>query len=37
MQYNLKRDPDKARSNIRKHGVTFEDATEVFNDPFLFL
>ena len=33
MQYNFKWNPDKARSNIRKHGVTFEDATEVFNDP----
>jgi uncharacterized protein len=27
-------DEGKARSNIQKHGVTFEDATEVFFDPF---
>lgn len=33
MQYNFKWNPDKARSNICKHGVAFEEATEVFNDP----
>ncbi|AUS99977.1 hypothetical protein CLI64_06030 [Nostoc sp. CENA543] len=27
-------DSNKARSNIEKHGVTFEEATEVFFDPF---
>ncbi len=27
-------DEDKARTNIRKHGVTFEEASEVFLDPF---
>lgn len=27
-------DKDKAQSNIRKHGVTFEEAAEVFFDPF---
>jgi uncharacterized DUF497 family protein len=27
-------DADKAQSNIEKHGVTFEEATEVFFDPF---
>lgn len=26
-------DPMKARTNLRKHGVTFEDAMHVFNDP----
>jgi uncharacterized DUF497 family protein len=26
-------DPVKARTNYRKHGVTFEDATFVFDDP----
>lgn len=25
---------DKARSNIEKHGVTFEEASEAFFDPF---
>ena len=27
-------DDNKAASNIQKHGVTFEEATEVFFDPF---
>ncbi|MBD2682375.1 MULTISPECIES: BrnT family toxin [Nostoc] len=27
-------DENKALSNIQKHGVTFEEATEVFFDPF---
>ena len=27
-------DADKAQSNIAKHGVTFEEAAEVFFDPF---
>jgi hypothetical protein len=27
-------DPDKARTNEGKHGIRFEDACEVFNDPF---
>tara|TARA_R110002020_G_scaffold102381_7_gene240462 strand:+ start:1052 stop:1333 length:282 start_codon:yes stop_codon:yes gene_type:complete len=27
------RDPDKAASNLRKHGIAFEDAARVFLDP----
>jgi uncharacterized DUF497 family protein len=27
-------DPKKARSNLRKHGVSFEEAATVFLDPF---
>ncbi|MEK7729421.1 MAG: BrnT family toxin [candidate division KSB1 bacterium] len=27
-------DEKKAKSNIRKHGVSFEEATEAFLDPF---
>jgi uncharacterized DUF497 family protein len=27
-------DANKASSNLRKHGITFEEATEVFFDPF---
>ena len=27
-------DPAKARSNLRKHGIDFETATVVFEDPF---
>ena len=26
-------DPDKARTNLRKHGVSFEEASTVFADP----
>lgn len=26
-------DANKARANLRKHGVTFEEATTVFGDP----
>ena len=33
MQYNFEWDPKKARTNASKHGVTFEEATKVFNDP----
>ena len=28
-------DSDKAQSNLRKHGVSFEEAKTVFNDPLL--
>ncbi|TPK87389.1 BrnT family toxin [Mesorhizobium sp. B2-4-12] len=27
-------DPEKAASNLRKHGVSFETAVRVFSDPF---
>ena len=27
-------DSNKAQSNLDKHGITFEEATEVFFDPF---
>jgi uncharacterized DUF497 family protein len=30
MQYNFEWDPTKATSNANKHGVTFDQATEVF-------
>lgn len=33
MQYNFEWDPVKAQINANKHGVTFEQATAVFNDP----
>ena len=33
MQYNFEWDPEKARSNRRKHGVSFEEAATVFRDP----
>ena len=28
-------DEQKAQANIRKHGISFEEATSVFNDPHL--
>jgi uncharacterized DUF497 family protein len=30
-------DPAKAASNIRKHGVSFDEAVTVFRDPFAFI
>ena len=33
MQYNFEWNPRKAHTNIRKHGVTVEEATKVFDDP----
>ena len=33
MQYNFEWDPQKASTNVQKHGVTFEQATGIFNDP----
>jgi len=33
MQYNFEWDPGKAGANARKHGVSFEQAAEVFLDP----
>ncbi|NOT11919.1 MAG: BrnT family toxin [Methylococcaceae bacterium] len=32
MQYNFEWDSDKAQSNFAKHGITFEEAAEVFLD-----
>ncbi len=31
---NFEWDANKAQSNLEKHGVTFEEAAEVFFDPF---
>jgi uncharacterized DUF497 family protein len=33
MNYNFEWDPNKALSNKRKHGVSFEEAATVFLDP----
>ena len=33
MKFNFEWDPNKTKSNVRKHGVSFEQATEVFLDP----
>jgi uncharacterized protein len=29
-------DPVKARTNQRKHGISFEDAMHIFEDPYAF-
>jgi len=33
MEYNFIWDPAKARRNIKKHGITFELAAAIFQDP----
>jgi uncharacterized DUF497 family protein len=33
INYNFEWDPNKARSNMEKHGVRFEEAATVFIDP----
>lgn len=35
MQYNFEWDPAKARSNFRKHKISFERASEIFLDPLM--
>ena len=32
MNYNFEWDPNKAKNNISKHKISFEDATSVFKD-----
>jgi uncharacterized DUF497 family protein len=34
MEYHFDWDPNKARTNIQKHGVSFERAATVFKDQF---
>ena len=33
MQYDLEWDPDKAKRNRKRHGISFEQAATVFRDP----
>ena len=33
MRYTFEWDPVKAKENLRKHGITFERAAELFLDP----
>ncbi|MDP1663900.1 MAG: BrnT family toxin [Methylobacter sp.] len=33
MQYHFEWDPVKAKTNLQKHGVSFEEAAEIFLDP----
>lgn len=37
MGYIFEWDPGKAEKNIRKHGVSFDEASTVFGDPLNFL
>ncbi|MFH1859884.1 MAG: BrnT family toxin [bacterium] len=37
MGYVFDWNPDKAESNLRKHGVTFEEASTVFGNPLSLL
>jgi len=35
VQYNFEWDPTKAKTNFRKHRISFERASEIFLDPFM--
>ena len=37
MNMRFEWDPVKAASNIRKHGVSFDEAVSVFKDPLAFI
>ena len=37
MGYVFDWDPEKAESNLRKHGVSFDEASTVFGDPLALL
>lgn len=37
MGYTFEWDPAKAEANVRKHGVTFDEASTVFGDPLNLL
>lgn len=37
MGYTFEWDPAKAAANVRKHGVTFDEASTVFGDPLNLL
>ena len=37
MGYTFEWDPAKAKANVRKHDVTFEEASTVFGDPLNLL
>lgn len=37
MRYRFDWDPSKAESNLRKHGISFEEASTVFGDTFALL
>ena len=35
MEFLFEWDEEKARNNLRKHRVSFEEGTTIFNDPFV--
>lgn len=37
MPYEFEWDPDKAAENLRKHGVSFDEAVTAFGDPLSIL
>ena len=37
MGYVFEWDPKKAKSNVQKHGVTFDEASTAFGDPLALL
>ncbi len=37
MGYEFEWDPGKAAANLRKHGLTFDEASTVFGDPLALL
>jgi hypothetical protein len=37
MSLEFEWDPDKARRNLAKHGVSFEEARTVFDDPLFIM
>lgn len=36
MKFRFEWDPQKAAENLAKHGVSFEEAASVFNDPLAY-
>ncbi len=37
MKVTVEWDPVKARTNLKKHGVSFEEASTVFDDPLFIM
>jgi uncharacterized DUF497 family protein len=37
MSVRFEWDKDKAEANLKKHGVSFDEASTVFNDPLAFI
>jgi uncharacterized DUF497 family protein len=37
MNMRFEGDPEKAKKNIRRHGISFDEAVTVFKDPLAFI